>query len=152
MMTASLRLLTPADAGVVGRGLELLGPRSRYRRWGVQVICPETALAWITELDGIRRVAVGACSADGPIGVARYVGAQDGTAEIAATVIDSAQGQGFGGLLLDELVSHARRNGFEVLRASIQLDNHAAIRLMRGIGGQRLGWSDGVLEYEARIR
>ena len=152
---ALIRPLTPADGPLVSRGFELLSSKSRYRRWGTEHVRVEAALAWITELDGERCFAVGACSGIGgnPIGVARYVGAEPSVAELAVTVVDSAQGHGFGRLLVAHLLPYALSNGFLTLRASIRLGNTPAIRLMRGIGGIRRGWSyGGVLEFEARLR
>jgi L-amino acid N-acyltransferase YncA len=66
---------------------------------------------------------------------ARAVPLGPGTAELALTVDDRYQGAGLGRLLLDALITHARQDGIERLRATVLLSNTPMLRLL-----QRYGW------------
>lgn len=68
------------------------------------------------------------------VGEARYV-LWGGEHELAVTVADHHQGQGLGGLLIDRLRTEAHERGVTSLRAVVQADNAAMLRLLekRGI-------------------
>jgi GNAT superfamily N-acetyltransferase len=145
-----IRELGAGDAPCIRSAFAQLSPKSRYRRFGRAFVEPEQALAWVRELDGHDRLALGACTAHSrlPVGVARYVRLDAETAEIAATVLDRWQHRGIGRALLDRLLLDARREGLHELRAAVVTNNPPAIRLLRRVGAERVGASGaGLKEY-----
>jgi GNAT superfamily N-acetyltransferase len=148
----SIRLLDPGDEELLLGTLSELSPESRYKRFGKTVVSPLEAVGWVRDLDGRDRLAVGACDSDRVVGVGRYVRLDVDGAEIAVTVVDRWQGRGVGRVLVATLVAHASSKGLRELRAFIASGNRPAVRLMRGIGGRRVGEQGaGLIEYAARL-
>src|SRR4051812_32645154 len=150
-----IRLVEASDADRVRAGIAQLSPSSLLSRYGKATVPTERELAWLGELDTRASVAFGACdpASDSPVGLARYVAAQDADAEIAVTVVDAWQGHGVGGMLLAQLVEHAATVGIETLRAAVAVRNVPALRPMRGIGGTAIADPQfGVVELRARVR
>ena len=93
-------------------------------------------LRYLTEVDGVRHVALVAVLADDPdtlIAVGRYVVLPDApdTAELAVVVGDPFQGQGLGRRLTELLADEARERGVRRFAATMLADNRAALRLMQ---------------------
>ena len=57
------------------------------------------------------------------------------TAEIAIVVVDEYQGRGLGSLLLDLLITIARKNGLDALCGYVLPENRAMIRLLKRVNG-----------------
>jgi RimJ/RimL family protein N-acetyltransferase len=73
------------------------------------------------------------------------------TAEFAITVIDTAQGQGVGRALLDNLIVSARDAGIRRLRCEVLAENRAMRALAERMGA-RAHWSDdGTVEYDCAL-
>ena len=90
----------------------------------------------MTEVDGAC-VALVARSGetDELLGIARAdMDPRFGTAELGVTIADAWQGKGLGALLLDGLVSAAKRSGFRGLRAVVLAGNGRMQRLLRRQG------------------
>jgi GNAT superfamily N-acetyltransferase len=132
-----LRLAGARDVPAITRLYLELSPESRYRRFNAAGPVHALATAF-ARIDGetVCLVAASPADQDRPIGEARYVPVGPGTAELAMTVLDSYQGAGLGHLLLAALVSCAREDGFERLRAIVMLDNGPMLRLL-----QHYGWA-----------
>jgi len=64
-------------------------------------------------------------------GVGRYEWESPHSAEVAFVVEDSLQGLGIGKLLLDRLVEHGRRQGFERFTAVVLCENDSMLSLFR---------------------
>lgn len=88
--------------------------------------------ARLAEVDGWRNAAVVAFDAavvlpdhpEGkPIGVARWMSADDGPPELSVTVIDAYQGIGVGSRLMDHLLVLARRRGVNRIIADVLREN-----------------------------
>ena len=60
--------------------------------------------------------------------------AWQGAHELAVTVADGEQGHGLGSLLLDRLRAQARARGVTSLRAVVQVDNPAMLRVLEKLG------------------
>ena len=113
-----LRLVQPDDKALLREGFARLSPESRYRRFFTpkNELTPDE-LRYLTEIDQVQHVAIGATSADGAhgLGVARFIAlaGEPGSAEAAVAVTDDVQGRGLGSLLLQRLVAAARERGVE---------------------------------------
>jgi GNAT superfamily N-acetyltransferase len=146
-----IRQLEPSDAPLIRDAFAALSMESRYLRYGLPVVDPAVALAWVPKLDGERNVALGALSPGDCLltGGARYASVDDGAyAEVAVTVIDAWQGQGVGSALLAALLAQARRAAVPELRACLLPGNRRAQRLLTAQGGWRLlSRRDGFVEY-----
>jgi RimJ/RimL family protein N-acetyltransferase len=151
----AIRPIGRSDAERVARGFAALSRLSRYYRYGRETITQAEALGWLSALDGVDHFALGGCHAElaEPLGVARYVRCPDDPleAEIAVTVVDAWHGRGIGGRLTRALLDHARSCGIETVRASILLENRAAVRLMKSIGGRRISGDFGTIEMQAAV-
>lgn len=137
-----LRLLTPADAPLLREGFAQLSPHSRFTRFlRDKAALSEAELRYLTEVDGESHFALGAVvrGADGReqgLGVARFVCLADasGAAEAAVTVVDAAQGQGLGRLLLTRLARAARERGVERFSCWVMPGNAPMEHLLSTLG------------------
>lgn len=134
-----LRLVRPSDKALLVRGLERLSKESRYMRFFTNKSrWSDAELAYLTELDQERHLAIGAgrLDADGNeegIGVARFVVSPDdpALAEAAVALLDEVQNVGLGRLLFMRLIAAARERGVERFFAETLPDNFAMQRLWR---------------------
>ncbi|HJL19699.1 MAG TPA: GNAT family N-acetyltransferase [Sandaracinaceae bacterium LLY-WYZ-13_1] len=110
-----LRDVRPDDKPLFVEGFAHLSEDSRYLRFfGTKKSLNEDELHYLTEVDGVRHVAIGALDDEGHgVGVGRYVMLDDapGVAEVAVTVVDELQGRGLGHVLVEHLVERARAAG-----------------------------------------
>src|SRR3954470_23483506 len=138
-----IRPLGPGDRARVTEGFDRLSPATVNARFLGPVKARPALFAWLDELDGRSRIAVGAAHAESgePLGVARFVrDARDpGRAEMAVTVVDEWQRQGVGTALLAELARRAAAGGVECFSAMLAADNRAATALLRTLGEPRFG-------------
>jgi acetyltransferase len=108
-------------------------------------------LAFLTEVDQERHVAIVALDAEGAIvAVARYAAWPDapGRSDIAVAVADEWHGHGLGSALVGRLVEHARIAGVQALTGSTLRENRPARSLLERLGFRPRGSSGGVVEYE----
>ncbi len=131
-----LRLIRPEDKDLLERGFARLSPESRYRRFfAVKNELSADELRYLTEVDQLHHVAIGASTADGRdgLGVARAIALDDhpGLAEAAIAVADQAQGRGLGSLLFQRLVAAARERGIERFRCEMLGSNQGMADLVR---------------------
>jgi len=137
-----IRPLRPEDKDSIMEGFERISLHSRYLRYSSSSarLTPED-LEILTCQDEKKYFALGACDLSRPglygIGIARYVMCDDepNTAEIAVVVVDEYQGRGLGSLLLDLLITIARKNGIHSLRGYVLTENRAMIRLLKRVNG-----------------
>lgn len=139
-----LRAIRPSDKAQLREGFERLGPASRYTRFftGKKTL-HDADLVYLTEVDGIDHVALVA-GEDGPdgvergLGVARFVRCADDpeVAEPAIAIVDDAQGQGLGGLMLRRLVAAASERGVRRFRCPVLAENDAMQALLADLEPQ----------------
>jgi RimJ/RimL family protein N-acetyltransferase len=146
------RPIRPADKAALTSFFEGLSDESRRRRFlGPKPRLTSRDLAFLTEVDGCRHVALVAVDDHGAIvAVARYAPWHDrpGHAELAVAVTDAWHGQGLGSALGEALLEHARRTRVVALTGSTLSENTPARALLRRLGFKRVGISSGVSEYE----
>jgi GNAT superfamily N-acetyltransferase len=135
---ARLRPLGRGDGDLLDRILAGMSRESRYQRFhGPKPALGERDRAVLTDVDGRDHLALVALGADGaPLGVARAVRlAHDpAAAELAAEVVDAAQGRGLGTELVVALARRAAAAGIERLTARVLVEGGLARRL------QQRGW------------
>ena len=93
----------------------------------------------LADLSGYLHVAIGAFTENDELGhgvaVARAIQPSPGApAELAITVVDSAQGMGLGQLLLHILIELMTELGVTSFTATILRDNYPAVSLFRKLG------------------
>ncbi len=139
-----VRPLRPGDADLLRTGFSQLSPASRYSRF----FTPKSALsdnevAALTRIGGDDHFAVGAARLDDDgreiegLGVARFIRTPEDAevAEAAVTVIDAAQGQGLGTLLLERLAAAALERGIRRFRGDVLAGNQPIRRIVEAHGG-----------------
>jgi RimJ/RimL family protein N-acetyltransferase len=152
-----IRQITPEDKPLFVAGWKHFGEESRLRRFmGVKQHLTVEDLAFFTDLDHEEHEALGAIdpvTGDG-LGVARYVRdpRRPDTAEAAVSVIDSWQGRGLGGALLERLTARACQNGIRRFTAELRADNRAMLRLFEHLGRTDVRRDDGDLELDVDLR
>ncbi|MGN6129325.1 MAG: GNAT family N-acetyltransferase [Nocardioidaceae bacterium] len=149
---ALLRPLDGAEREPLLAVFDAMSSRSRADRYLVAMERLSTAMVTaLTDVDGRRHVSWLA-SVDGvPAGIARYVLAGSGVAEVAFEVVDAHQGRGLGAALLDAVTTVAAARGVRRLRATVHPAN-AVSRHLVGHLGIPLAFNDGVLEGEGALR
>lgn len=134
------------DKPLFVEGFGHLSEDSRYLRFfGTKKALSERELSYLTDVDGVHHVALGAVDERGHgVAVGRYVvlDEEPGVAEVAVTVIDELHGQGLGHALVELLVEHARGAHIHTLRFWVLPINSAMLHLLRDLGA-RYHASDG---------
>src|SRR3954451_2903272 len=117
-----VRPLERGDRDMLDLAVRRLSDRSRYLRFAApKPRLTARELDFLVDLDHHDREALLAIDPQTGRGVAvvRYVLAEPGVVEIAATVADDWQGRGLGGALLAMLSERVRAEGHRVMRASV---------------------------------
>jgi GNAT superfamily N-acetyltransferase len=137
-----LRLIVPGDKEKLIEGFEALSSQSRYTRFfAAKNGLTERELKYFTETDGFDHFAMGALQIDPDgteghgVAIARFVRSSDdpALADVAITVIDEAQGQGIGRLLLGRIIEAARERDVERFRFQLLARNEKAKNLVRDV-------------------
>ena len=128
----TIRPLRNGETEAVQAVFDRLGPRSRLLRFGgAKTVLTESDLRQLTRVDGDHHVLVALAKGE-PVGIARLV--RDGDeADVAFAVADEWQNLGVGSILADRLAGDARAAGIRRLRATMQAENRASLKLMRRI-------------------
>ena len=126
----TIRPLRNGETGAVQAVFDRLGPRSRLLRFGgAKTVLTEGDLRQLALVDGDHHVLVALAKGE-PIGIARLV--RDGDeADVAFAVADEWHNRGVGSILADRLACDARAAGIVRLRATMQAENSASLKLMR---------------------
>ena len=158
-----IREVDHTDRALLLAGFDQLSDRSRYMRFlTVHPELTEAELILFTAPADSRHAAIGAeLQGDGtiePLGIARYVrlgsetdDTQSNVAEIALTVVDSAQGLGLGRILLGALTRHATQNGIDEFVALVHGENTAMQALMRHLGALEVSRDGGQIEMRVPL-
>jgi GNAT superfamily N-acetyltransferase len=152
-----LRLIQPADKQLLRDGFERLSSESRYRRFFTpKQHLSDDELRYLTEVDQVRHLAIGALRRDEHghdqgLGVARFVvlDQEPGMAEAAIAVLDEMQGKGLGSLLFQRLVAAATERGVTRFRCEVLGSNRAMHDFLRGQAADAtVHWESGVAAIE----
>jgi len=133
-----LRTVRADDKERLLDGFHRLSPESRYLRFhGVKTDLTDAELRYLTEVDGVRHVAIGALRGDEGVGIARLIqlDGEAGVAEAAVTVLDEMQGKGLGTLLLQRLIAAADERGIARVRCLVLGSNQAMQDLLTRVAG-----------------
>jgi RimJ/RimL family protein N-acetyltransferase len=129
--------IRPEHREALERSFERLSDRSRYTRFlaPMQRLSP-SMLTYLTEVDHDDHEALVAfdCVSGDLVGVARYVRANEGSAEAAVTVLDDWQGRGLGTGLTSLLAERALDQGIDHFTAVLLADNREMIGLLESLG------------------
>ncbi|MCC7535988.1 MAG: GNAT family N-acetyltransferase [Deltaproteobacteria bacterium] len=142
---ALVRTVRPEDKGLLREGFDRLSPESRYRRFlGAKQRLSDAELRYLTEVDGTSHFAIGALrrvgndghSHDEGLGIARFIRLPEDpdVAEAAIAVVDTAQGQGLGSLLLRRLVEAAVERGVRHFRCVVLASNDPMRHILESLG------------------
>jgi RimJ/RimL family protein N-acetyltransferase len=132
-----VRPIAADDKDKLARGLRQLSEESIRKRFlASKPRFSSAELRYLTEVDGIKHIALVAVLEDDPdqlVAVARCVRLPDrpDTAEMAIVVGDPWQNQGLGRALATALADEARAVGIRRFAATMLGDNEPARRLMR---------------------
>lgn len=136
--TARLRLVRPSDRPLLVEGFAKLSPESVYQRFfSAKTRLSEREVDYLTNVDQEHHFAIGAISdddhAERGLGVARFVVLEDdcATAEVAITIIDQAQDNGLGTILLGRLYDAALERGVTRFRFQVLADNQQMHDVLR---------------------
>ncbi|MGN6104329.1 MAG: bifunctional acetate--CoA ligase family protein/GNAT family N-acetyltransferase [Kofleriaceae bacterium] len=130
-----LRSLGPGDRDQLRALFARMSPRSLQQRFCcAKREVTESELAYLSQPDGVRHVAIAAVAHDQLLGVGRYFVLPGAAAEIAFDVGDADQGRGIGTLLLEHLVRLARERGVATFRAQVQDDNRQMLEVFERCG------------------
>lgn len=136
-----VRALQPADRDEIAAGYEQLSPASRRLRFfNAPNHLSERLLDYLTDVDGVNRVALVARAIDEPgapgVAIARYArDHRDPTAaEAAVTVLDTHRNRGIATILLTSLVDQAVANDITTFTASVMWENKMLLDSLRVYG------------------
>jgi len=122
----------------LSEGMNHLSAHSiRNRFLGAKKELTDKELRYLTELDGFNHFALGIKNSQNKgIAIARMVRdhKQTNQAEIAITIIDQYQGQGFGALLYKFIALAAFERGIDTLLLHLLGDNHQMQHIIRKLG------------------
>jgi GNAT superfamily N-acetyltransferase len=155
-----VRHVRPEDKLMLQQGFDALSEQSRVFRFctpkrelSAQELC------YLTELDGVNHVALGALLLDEHgtsqgAGIARYVRlvAEPSVAEAAVAVADALQGKGLGRTLLTRLGQVAARHGIERFRCLVLEENYAMLALLRSLDPALMVLKSGAGAREVELR
>jgi GNAT superfamily N-acetyltransferase len=141
--SARLRLTRPTDAGLIRAFLETLGE------------VPDSVVHQFTYYEPREQLMIAASSLDQGtekiVGLASVAMLETGTAEIAVVVDDDRRGIGVGTLLTEAVASLALRRGATHMKATMDGDNDAMLRLMERQGQTVCAHEDGTIVAYTRL-
>jgi acetyltransferase len=142
----TIRAIQPEDAEIEQAFVRALSDEARfYRFFGtIKELAPAQLLRF-TRIDTSREMALIAvhfeAGRETEVAVARYVTNVDGRGcEFAVVVADGWRRHGLAKKLMRNLMAGARAAGLETMAGDVLADNHAMLKLMKGLGF-RLGRS-----------
>jgi len=159
--TVEIRPAGPADFGAVKAMHEAMSPDNSYLRFfnisrlaaetEARRICRESRPGHVALLALSDGEVVGCASYDVPAGPGFDGGQPDGigshVAEVAFAVADHMHHRGIATLLLEHLVSIARRNGFTIFTAETLPENAAMLKVFYDVGlPVHRHYADGIME------
>jgi GNAT superfamily N-acetyltransferase len=155
----NVRLLQPSDKDLLKEGFGRLSEQTRYQRFLVaKPTLSADELRYLTEVDQVRHVAIGASRREGDreigLGIARVIcRAEEPTvAEAAIAVADEAQHKGLGTLLFMRLVAAASERGVTRFRCEVLCANAAMHELIHSVAASHTSQvASGVVSMEFQL-
>ncbi|WP_127471069.1 bifunctional acetate--CoA ligase family protein/GNAT family N-acetyltransferase [Thiomicrorhabdus aquaedulcis] len=140
-LEVTLRPIQPEDASMELEFVKNLSERSRYLRFmnQLQTLSPEM-LSRFTQIDYDREMAfimttTNSAGQEVEIGVTRYTTNPDGlSCEMAIVVRDDYHHQGVAGLLLENLIDHAKLKGLHKMEGEVLSENYGMLQLAQQFG------------------
>jgi acyl-CoA synthetase (NDP forming)/GNAT superfamily N-acetyltransferase len=148
--TIEIRAATPGDLTMVRAMHEAMSPDNAYLRFlSLSTLSAEREAARVCRAPAPDHAALVAFKGPGLVGVASYeITSRASTAEIAFAVSDDMHGRGVGTLLLEHLVSAARRRGVRTFVAPVLSENAEMLRVLADAGlSARRQAEGGVTEF-----
>lgn len=149
-----LRTIRPDDADLLRAGIRKLSDESRYLRFfSPAPTMPDAVIERLADVDGHDHIAWGAictgCTGEPAIGAVHAVRHPQGgrVGEYSVAVLDAFHGLGLARMMTAALLVDCLAEGLTTLDVHILSENHAALGLVRSMGGQRKEESRGVAEY-----
>lgn len=149
-----LRTIRPDDADLLRAGIRKLSDESRYLRFfSPAPTMPDAVIERLADVDGHDHIAWGAictgCEGEPAIGAVHAVRHPQGgrVGEYSVAVLDAFHGLGLARMMTAALLVDCLAEGLTTLDVHILSENHAALGLIRSMGGQRKEESRGVAEY-----
>jgi len=139
----TVRAIRPDDKDLLREAFKELDDESIYTRFfGPKKELSEKELAWATEVDFIRNIALVVCIQEGDrermIGGGRYLGTTVSdlptSAEIAFMVEEDYHGLGIASIVLKHLVLIGRQQGVSCFEAEVLPQNKAMLRVFHRSG------------------
>ena len=128
--------LSPGDIASITELFDGMSARSRRQRFLASVPRLTTKmLAHLSDVDGVRHIAVAARARGRCVGIARavVVRGDPSVADLAVAVADAHQGKGLGRRLVAALANEACALGIRELEATMDPGNLAALALARRV-------------------
>jgi L-amino acid N-acyltransferase YncA len=145
--------LRPGDVDSVTELFDAMSERSRRHRFLSSVPrLSERMLTFLSDVDGVRHIAVAARVGGRCVGIARAVisHGNPGVADVSVAVADAHQRQGLGRRLVEALTIHARGLGIRELEATIHPGNDAARALARSVAATA-SYDEGMVRAELSL-
>jgi L-amino acid N-acyltransferase YncA len=142
--------LRRGDADAVTELFDAMSDRSRRQRFlGSVPRLSERMLAFLTDVDGVRHIAVAARAGGRCVGIARAVVSRGNpaVADVSVAVADAHQRQGLGRRLVDALTIDAQALGVRDLEATIHPANDAARALARAVAAT-MSYDEGMVRAD----
>lgn len=138
-----VRPLEQDDRPLVQAVFDQMGEEARYRRFlGFKKQLSAKDLETLSAVDHHGHEALVALDPEAgvAVGVARMMreSARPDTAEASVAVVDSWQGRGLGGMLLERLVGRAREEGVRCFTSVLLTRNLAMLHLFERVGSARV--------------
>jgi len=147
--TIYIRPARPGDLSAVQAMHEAMSPDNAYLRFfGLSRLAGEREAHRVCREPGPGHFALLALLDEAVIGCASFEqSGPAGVAEVALAVADHMHGRGAGTLLLEHLISAARRRGVETFTASVLAENAQMLTVLADAGlHARRAFADGVIE------
>jgi acyl-CoA synthetase (NDP forming)/GNAT superfamily N-acetyltransferase len=148
--TIEIRAAKPGDLTIVRFMHEAMSPDNAYLRFfGLSKLSAEREAARVCRAPAPDHTALLGFKGRDLVGVASYeITGRPSTAEIAFAVSDDMHGRGVGTLLLEHLVSAARRRGIRTFVAPVLSENAEMLKVLADAGlSARRQAEDGVIEF-----
>jgi acyl-CoA synthetase (NDP forming)/GNAT superfamily N-acetyltransferase len=152
--TIEIRPATPGDLPMVRAMHEAMSEDNTYLRFfSLSKLSAEREAARVCRAPAADHAALLAFRGRDLVGVATYEPAgRASTAEIALAVADDMHGRGVGTLLLEHLVSAARRHGVRTFVAPVLSENAEMLKVLADAGlSARRQYEDGVVEFACDV-
>jgi acyl-CoA synthetase (NDP forming)/GNAT superfamily N-acetyltransferase len=152
--TIEIRPAAPGDLATVRSMHEAMSQDTSYLRFfSLSKLSAEREAARVCRAPAPDHAALLAFRDGELVGVASYEPeGRASTAEIALAVSDNMHGRGVGTLLLEHLVSAARRHGVRILVAPVLAENAEMLRVLAAAGlSARRQFEDGVIELACDV-